>query len=330
MTDSFPRQYARTQRLTLGEPRNVVVSPDGRRVVFAAERSGRRSGQLPVGARRRDRRGAARRRSAGAPRRARDEASCPPRSGPGASGHGRGPVASSGTRPTADVRVSAFASAGRLFVAGLVTAGGPRADCQRTRVRPAARPDRPPASRMSAAGRCGSPSSTARAGCWPARTTGRRRGGRPSSSRPRRWAAIEGSGGRPTARPTGGAASTSRRSRAGTWLTRPNPAEPPTEVAYPAAGTANADVTLPVIGLDGGPGRAVEWDRDRSRTSSTCCGPTIGAAALHVQSRDQKRTRILAADPATGRTTVVGGTSRRRHGWSSSRAHRLGSATAPW
>ncbi|MEY2775482.1 MAG: hypothetical protein RL218_707, partial [Actinomycetota bacterium] len=23
--DSFPRQYARTQRLTLGEPRNIVV-----------------------------------------------------------------------------------------------------------------------------------------------------------------------------------------------------------------------------------------------------------------------------------------------------------------
>ena len=31
---SFPRQHARTQRFTLGEPRNVVVSPDGHRVVF--------------------------------------------------------------------------------------------------------------------------------------------------------------------------------------------------------------------------------------------------------------------------------------------------------
>src|SRR6185312_502928 len=38
--DTFPRQYARTQRLTLGEPRNVVVSPDGRRVVFARSRAG--------------------------------------------------------------------------------------------------------------------------------------------------------------------------------------------------------------------------------------------------------------------------------------------------
>jgi len=29
--DTFPRQYARTRRLTLGEPRTVTVSPDGRR-----------------------------------------------------------------------------------------------------------------------------------------------------------------------------------------------------------------------------------------------------------------------------------------------------------
>src|SRR5262245_20907711 len=38
--DTFPRQYARTQRLTLGEPRNITVSPDGRRVVFARSRGG--------------------------------------------------------------------------------------------------------------------------------------------------------------------------------------------------------------------------------------------------------------------------------------------------
>ena len=40
MTDTFPRQYARTQRLTLGEPRNVVVSPDGRRVLFLRSAGG--------------------------------------------------------------------------------------------------------------------------------------------------------------------------------------------------------------------------------------------------------------------------------------------------
>ncbi|MEP1124895.1 MAG: prolyl oligopeptidase family serine peptidase [Ilumatobacter sp.] len=40
MSDSFPRQYARTQRFTLGEPRNVTVSPDGKRIVFLRSSAG--------------------------------------------------------------------------------------------------------------------------------------------------------------------------------------------------------------------------------------------------------------------------------------------------
>jgi dipeptidyl-peptidase-4 len=32
--DTFPRQFARTQRLTLGEPRNIIISADGERVFF--------------------------------------------------------------------------------------------------------------------------------------------------------------------------------------------------------------------------------------------------------------------------------------------------------
>ena len=36
--ESFPRQSARTQRYTLGEPRDVVVSPDGQRIVFLRSR----------------------------------------------------------------------------------------------------------------------------------------------------------------------------------------------------------------------------------------------------------------------------------------------------
>ncbi|MCU1359538.1 MAG: putative dipeptidyl peptidase, partial [Ilumatobacteraceae bacterium] len=40
MSDTFPRQYARTQRFTLGEPRNVTVSPDGQRAVFLRSRAG--------------------------------------------------------------------------------------------------------------------------------------------------------------------------------------------------------------------------------------------------------------------------------------------------
>ena len=38
--DTYPRQYARTQRLSLGEPRNIGVSPDGSRVVFLRSRGG--------------------------------------------------------------------------------------------------------------------------------------------------------------------------------------------------------------------------------------------------------------------------------------------------
>ncbi|MEY4633378.1 MAG: hypothetical protein RLZ18_750, partial [Actinomycetota bacterium] len=40
MSDTFPRQYARTQRLTLGEPRNFTVSPDGARVLFVRSHGG--------------------------------------------------------------------------------------------------------------------------------------------------------------------------------------------------------------------------------------------------------------------------------------------------
>ena len=40
MSDTFPRQYARTQRLSLGEPRNFTVSSNGESVVFARSQSG--------------------------------------------------------------------------------------------------------------------------------------------------------------------------------------------------------------------------------------------------------------------------------------------------
>ena len=40
ITDSFPQQYARTQRLSLGEPRNISVSSDGKHVLFLRSASG--------------------------------------------------------------------------------------------------------------------------------------------------------------------------------------------------------------------------------------------------------------------------------------------------
>src|SRR3954469_12250676 len=38
--DTFPRQYARTLRYTVGAPRSFSVAPDGSRVVFLRSRSG--------------------------------------------------------------------------------------------------------------------------------------------------------------------------------------------------------------------------------------------------------------------------------------------------
>src|SRR5450755_2366436 len=40
MTDSFPRQYARTQRFTLGVPRSFQISPDGETVAFLRSKGG--------------------------------------------------------------------------------------------------------------------------------------------------------------------------------------------------------------------------------------------------------------------------------------------------
>ena len=37
---AFPRQLARTQGFSLGQPRNLVLSPDGSRVVFLRSKAG--------------------------------------------------------------------------------------------------------------------------------------------------------------------------------------------------------------------------------------------------------------------------------------------------
>src|SRR5262249_39254057 len=85
-----------------------------------------------------------------------------------------------------------------------------------------------------------------------------------------------------------------------------NPGRPPTQVAYPAAGTPNADVSLLLVGPGGGR-TGVEWDRTE-RTGF----PYLATVAwdsdrplIVVQSRDQRRMRLLTADPASGATAVL-------------------------
>ena len=88
-------------------------------------------------------------------------------------------------------------------------------------------------------------------------------------------------------------------------LTDPaNPAIEPVSLPYPAAGTANADVSLHVLDLDG---RRVEvaWDRAAFPYLAAVGWDAGGPLTLLVQSRDQTATRVLAADPGTGATTEL-------------------------
>jgi dipeptidyl-peptidase-4 len=74
-------------------------------------------------------------------------------------------------------------------------------------------------------------------------------------------------------------------------------------VRYPAAGTANADVTLWIAGLDGSRTQAA-WDRESFEYVPGAGWDAHGPCAV-VQSRDQRTVRFLGIDPATGDTVVL-------------------------
>jgi dipeptidyl-peptidase-4 len=82
-----------------------------------------------------------------------------------------------------------------------------------------------------------------------------------------------------------------------------DPAALPRELAYPAAGTPNADVTLHLIGLDGSI-VDVEWDRDRFPYLADVRWTEAGLIAT-AQTRDQRDLVVLGVDPGTGATDVV-------------------------
>jgi dipeptidyl-peptidase-4 len=88
------------------------------------------------------------------------------------------------------------------------------------------------------------------------------------------------------------------------WIADPaDPARPPREIAYPAAGTSNAEVSLHVLGLDGT--RAdVAWDREAFEYVPSA-GWDAHGPLISVQSRDQRTLRVLAVDPGTGETSVL-------------------------
>jgi dipeptidyl-peptidase-4 len=83
-----------------------------------------------------------------------------------------------------------------------------------------------------------------------------------------------------------------------------NPDRVPAQVRYPAAGTANAEVTVSLATLDG-QRTEVSWDRAAFPYLIEVCWQDGGPPLMVVESRDQRGMQILAVSTGTGETTVV-------------------------
>jgi dipeptidyl-peptidase-4 len=83
-----------------------------------------------------------------------------------------------------------------------------------------------------------------------------------------------------------------------------NPERPSVSVAYPVAGTDNAEVTLQIVGVDGSSPIPVVWDRAAFEYVTTVHWSAHGLLVV-VQSRDQRTMRILDVDPSTGVASVL-------------------------
>ena len=151
MTDTFPRQQARTRRFTLGVPAVVPDLPRRRPGGVPAQQGRRRPGHLPVGARRGHRRGAPGRRPGRARPRQRGQTE---RRRPAGSGPASRPPASSRSPPTRGCGLAAFAPGRAGVRRGPDRRDGAAPVRDRTRRPPAAdpRPDPAgPAGRLRAA-----------------------------------------------------------------------------------------------------------------------------------------------------------------------------------
>ncbi|MEU8527271.1 MULTISPECIES: prolyl oligopeptidase family serine peptidase [Streptomyces] len=301
---SFPRQYARTQRFTLGAPRGFTVSPDGERVVFLRSPSGTRSHQLWVldtgsGAAGRERVAADPDELLGG---ATEQLSAQERARRERSREGSAGIVAYAVDGA--VELAAFALSGRLFTAEL-RAG-------------TARELRTPGPVIDPR-----PSPDGRHVAYVARGALRVTG-------------TEGEEDRALAEPEDAhttyglaefvAAEEMARSRgfwwspesdrllvarvddapvARWWIADPaHPEREPERVPYPAAGTDNAEVRLFLIGLDGDR-QEVVWDRRRYPYLARVHWSGNGAPLLLVQARDQRTQVYLAVDPATGTTRTV-------------------------
>ncbi|WP_019630084.1 S9 family peptidase [Actinomadura atramentaria] len=301
MSISYPRQSARTRRFTLGVPRAFQIAPDGSRVAFLRTRSGDdpvtclwtldpQSGEETL---------VADPAALDLP----GEANLPPeeRARRERAREQAGGIV--GYATDRELAVAAFTLAGKLFVADLRTGA--------VRGLPAAEPvfdPRPdPAGRRVAY----------------------------VSGRALRVIELDGTEDRALAQPESDqisyglaefiAAEEMRRFRGFWWspdgsallvarvdetpvqrwhIADPaNPDRPATEVAYPAAGTPNAIVSLALVTLEGRR-TGVAWDRGQYPYVVTALWDARGPAIV-VQPRDQRSQRVLAVDALSGETTLL-------------------------
>ncbi|MFI6324742.1 prolyl oligopeptidase family serine peptidase [Nonomuraea sp. NPDC050556] len=86
------------------------------------------------------------------------------------------------------------------------------------------------------------------------------------------------------------------------WVSDPSdPAREPVSVPYPVVGTANADESLWIVGLDGSRTRVDTGDTEYL----TAAGWDAHGPYAAVQTRDQRLVQTLAIDPETGKTQVL-------------------------
>ncbi len=300
--DSFPRQQARTQRFTLGAPRNVTVSPDGARVAFlraagpedpltslwvldlasGEERVVTEPSALLAG----------------------DPSDLPPEERVRRERARESAAGITGYATDADHRVVAAALAGQLVVGDLVAGTAEVVPVPSAVIDP--RPD-PTGSRVA----------------W---VDGRQLWvvelGDPASARVLagkddpdvRWGVAEFAAAEEMDRYRGywwspeGTALLATRVDDGPvqrwWIADPtHPDRPPTEVAYPAAGTPNADVTAWILRVDGSR-TEVGWEHDDlpylAEASWDEHGPLL---ALHP--RDQRRIEVRGVDARSGATEAL-------------------------
>ena len=89
------------------------------------------------------------------------------------------------------------------------------------------------------------------------------------------------------------------------WIADPaHPDKEPTAVRYPAAGADNADVSLHLIEL-AGTRREITWDRDAFPYLARVHWSEGHQPLVQVQSRDQRRTQVLTVDTTDGSTRLV-------------------------